>query len=334
MSSAPTPTPLRNGLSAHIAHKLRLGITSSVQRLAATLHTSVQRVKAIGAIALVSTGAGFIRLGEYLVAMLLWIIASIAITATIWPSAQRRYAGLLRMGACLVGFIFLAFLGTWTVAKKGDDPWTNFIRLVHKRAAPVVQVSTPAEQQHTSSSTTNTVVAKPIPPQSPQRQPERWPAFIQLSQIAVQPAHSVIEPNRSLAFTFTYENKGMRPLHDVFMTEQLYLDKDTGATERTLQQKFAAHLHDLEGYRRRDHLRGADAGVGEKLTRDFKTRVLSEADAQDFLSRQRVLFVRIRVVWLDDTQKPGSADYCMQLEQPSTPELRTDAMHWTQCTYK
>ncbi|MGI9101726.1 MAG: hypothetical protein ACR2IF_04695 [Terriglobales bacterium] len=65
-----------------------------------------------------------IQLKEYGAACLFWLLAVLAACATFWPVGRAK-KGLIVFAGCGV-FVFLI---VWTTAARGDDPWTNLMRL-------------------------------------------------------------------------------------------------------------------------------------------------------------------------------------------------------------
>jgi hypothetical protein len=125
--------------------------------VAKLLNISIGKAKAVGFFASIGAGFTLAGVGEYAFAIVLWMVAAIAATAILWPNPQRGHAAPLRVVACLPSLICLVLLPIWTVAKKGDEPWTNFARLIHKNAPPELnRPSTPV-------ATPSTVQTHPVP---------------------------------------------------------------------------------------------------------------------------------------------------------------------------
>jgi len=74
-------------------------------------------------------------LREYAAACTFWALAAIALGAILRPKPGARFANIFRVG--LVGLCCALFAVSvlWTVAYRGDEPWTNFLRLRSKQQA-------------------------------------------------------------------------------------------------------------------------------------------------------------------------------------------------------
>lgn len=136
MGITPPTIPPLPSVPTRVVNRVQRTITSASERLAELLHISVTKVKAAGSIAIIgaiiSAGIRLIGVGEYAFAMVPWLMAATFATAFLWPDREKRHTWLLRVGACLCGLVCLAVLVAWTVAKKSNEPWTNFSRLTWK----------------------------------------------------------------------------------------------------------------------------------------------------------------------------------------------------------
>lgn len=99
------------------------------QRIADYTHISVRRVLAYGFGGFFSAGAGMVGVGEYLFALIPWLVCALILALFLWPKSQQTHAGVRGARAVACGLLFFACLFIWVIAKRGADPWTNFARL-------------------------------------------------------------------------------------------------------------------------------------------------------------------------------------------------------------
>lgn len=111
-------------------------VRNLVARTAKTRHISVAWLFRVGFLALFGAGITVIEVDEYWLAPIFWLLSAIVLTAILWPRPQRQWASALQILSCVGGLFFLLVMTIWTVARKGDEPWSNFFKLASTPTAP------------------------------------------------------------------------------------------------------------------------------------------------------------------------------------------------------
>lgn len=161
-----------------------------------------------------------------------------------------------------------------------------------------------------------------------------WPAFMQLSRIEAIANSSTIAANAQLHFRFYYTNKGVRPLHDIWTIEQMIVDEPTKEKQAEAYARMSQIFKSEKEKVITENRNGATAGVGEEFWRDMLTIPLPQTVADDLLTGKRVFIVHIKLWWKNDAGEDGQVGYCLRMQQPKAPELKTGEIVWNDCPYK